>query len=358
LSNLMDYIDWRGDLSFAASPFNEVDNLIFSMLSFVDMAGIVPGEVFPGPVKLGEVSRTFFDRHPEGISFGVLIPKVTGDLFRQAAECRRYREVYVTCYRNELDEEEGKQFAAVTFLLPDNSLFLAFRGTDDTLVGWHEDFQLSFLSPTPSQQAAVSYVNEIGGLFRGDIRLGGHSKGGNLAIYGAVQAKDSIKRRILRAYSNDGPGFTEAFVRSTEYASMEDRLLTLLPQSSIVGMLLEQSGPYEVIRSTHMRLLQHDPFSWQVLGPQFEHMPALAPEAVEGGERIRRWLSRMGEEDRRTFTEVFFHVLESSDARTLTDLTEGNLKTIGAMIRSVHELPSEAKQQMMGFLRLLALSGR
>jgi len=356
LSNLLDYISWRGDLSFAASPFNEVDNLLFAMLSFVDLEGIVPGEVFPGPVKLGDCCRAYFEAHPDGEQFGVLIPAVTNELFRQASLCRRYRDVYVTCYRNEVDEDENKQFAAVTFLLPDNSLFIAFRGTDDTLVGWHEDFQLSFLSPTASQQSAVSYLEEIGGLFRGDIRLGGHSKGGNLAVYAAVRAKESVRRRILRAYSNDGPGFTEAFVQSAEYGAMEERLLTLLPQSSIVGMLLEQSGPYEVVRSTHMRLLQHDPFSWQILGPEFVHMPALAPEAVEGGERIRRWLSKMTPSDRQVFTEVFFHVLEASDARTLTDLTEGNLKTIGAMIRSVHELPAEARQQMLGFLRLLASS--
>ena len=165
-----------------------------------------------------------------------------------------------------------------------------------------------------------------------------------------------MKRRILRAYSNDGPGFTEEMIRSPEYAVMEEKLLTLLPQSSIVGMLLEQSGPYEVVRSTHMRLLQHDPFSWQILGPAFVRMPALSKEAVDGGDRIRRWLAKMSPEDRRVFTEVFFHVLEASDAKTLTDLTEGNMKTIGAMIRTVHELPQEAKQQMMGFLKLLAQS--
>ena len=353
MSNLLDYIAWRGDLSFAASPFNEVDNLLFSMLAFVDLTGIVPEDVLSGPVKLGDCSRAFFDLYPDGIQYGVLIPAITNELFRQAASCRRYREVYLTCFRDELDEDARKQFAAVTFLLPDNSLFLAFRGTDDTLVGWHEDFQLSFLSPTSSQQAAVSYLNEIGGMFRGNIRLGGHSNGGNLAIYAAVQAKDSVRRRIVRAYSNDGPGFTEEMIRSPEYAAMEEKLLTLLPQSSIVGMLLEQSGPYQVVRSTHMRLLQHDPFSWQVLGPEFVHMPALAPEAVEGGERIRRWLSKMTPDDRRMFTEVFFHVLEANNAKTLTDLTEGNVKTIAAMIRTVHELPPEARQQMVGFLRLL-----
>jgi len=353
MANLLDYLDWRGDLTFEASPFNDVDNLVFSMLAFVDLGGVVPGDILEGPVKLEECSRRFFEKHPEGIQYGVLIPAITNELFRRAAACARYSSVYLTCYRDELDEELRKQFAAVTFLLPDNSLFLAFRGTDDTLVGWHEDFQLSFLTPTPSQQAAASYVDEIGSLFRGEIRLGGHSKGGNLAIYGAVRAAEAVRQRIVRAYSNDGPGFTEEMIRDPVYQSMQDRLLTLLPQSSIVGMLLEHSGPYEVVRSSQSRLFQHNPFSWQILGPRFERLPALSPEAIEGGERIRRWLARMDADDRRTFTDVFFHVLEANDAKTLTDLTEGNLGTITAMIRTVHELPPEAKQQMYGFLKLL-----
>lgn len=356
MANLMDYLAWRGDLSFAASPFNDVDNLLFSMLSFVDFSEIVSGDALGRPVKLDVCSQRFFETHPDGCTFGVLIPAVTNELFRQAADSVRFRDVYVTCYRDELDEAAGKQFAAVTFLLPppDNGLFIAFRGTDDTLVGWHEDFQLSFCTPTPSQQAAVQYVNEVGSLYRGNIRLGGHSKGGNLAIYGAVQAKDGVRERIVRAYSNDGPGFTEDMIDSPAYHAMEDKLLTLLPQSSIVGMLLEQSGPYEVIRSNHMRLLQHDPFSWQILGPSFVREPALAKEAVEGGERMRRWLSNMTPADRRTFTEVFFRILEANNARTVTDLTEGTMKTMGAMIRTVRELPPEGKQMMWSFVKLLA----
>ncbi len=358
MANLMDYLEWRGDLPFTASPFNDVDNLLFSMLSFLDLRDVVPTDVMAGPVKLERACRLFFEAHPEGLPLGVLIPAVTGDLFRKAADSARFREVYVTGVRDELDESEGKQFAAMTFLLPDNSLFIAYRGTDDTLVGWHEDFQLSFLSPTPSQQSAAAYLCEMAGLFKGAIRLGGHSKGGNLAIYAAVQAPVEVRERIVRAYSNDGPGFTEEMVASEGYRAMEDKLLTLLPQSSIVGMLLEQSGPYEVVKSTNMRLLQHDPFSWQILGPRFVPMPALAPEAVAGGERIRHWLARMTPAERQIFTEVFFHVLEAGNAKTLTDLTADSLRNLSAMVKSVHELPPEAKQQMMGFLRILAGNGR
>ena len=180
MSNLLDYIAWRGDLSFAASPFNDVDNLLFSMLSFVDLSEIVPGDVLGGPVKLGECSRVFFERHPDGCQFGVLIPAITNELFRQAAACRRYKEVYVSCFRDELDEAAGKQFAAVTFLLPDNSIFIAFRGTDDTLVGWHEDFQLSFLCPTPVSRRRHPTWTRSAGCTGGTSGWAGIPKGGIL----------------------------------------------------------------------------------------------------------------------------------------------------------------------------------
>jgi len=357
MPNLLDYLAWRGDLSFDASPFNEVDNLVFSMLAFVDFSDLVPARGDNPPIKLSACSEAFFARYPEGIHYGALVPAITNDLFRNAAATTRFGDVYMSCYRDELDEEKKKQFSAITFILPDNTLFLAFRGTDDTLVGWHEDFQLSFLCPTPSQEAAAAYVNEIGSLYRGDMYLGGHSKGGNLALYGAVYCDPSLHTRIRRAYSNDGPGFTEEVLANPQWKKMHSKLLTLLPESSLVGMLLEHSGPYEVIRSTQPRFLQHNPFSWEVCGPKFEHLPALSKKAVADGERIRRFLSQLSTEERQKFTELLFHVLESSNAKTLTDLTENSLHSIQAMIRSFQELPIESKQQMFGFVRLLATAG-
>lgn len=357
MANMMDYLDWRGDLTFEASPFCEVDNLLFSMLSFVDFAGIVSDDPLDGPVRLSACGEKFFTMYPDGLDYGIIIPQKINDMLLKAAASKRYGEVYVTGYRNEVDETAGKQFAAVTFILPDNSLFIAFRGTDDTLVGWREDFQLSFTAPVPSQESAVKYVQEIARLYRGKIRLGGHSKGGNLAVFAAAFSRPSIKERIITAYSNDGPGFNEEIASREEYIAMEDRIVTFVPQSSIVGMLLGINGSYRVVKSTSPMLLQHDPISWQVLGPRFETMPGLSEEGKRNNRRFREWLKNMSHEDRRQFTDTLFHVLEATGAETLRDLTDDTFKSISAMIRTVRELSPEQRGEMLRFIRLLFQNG-
>ncbi|MBE6570033.1 MAG: DUF2974 domain-containing protein [Ruminococcaceae bacterium] len=356
MSNFLDYLDWRGDLTFQAAPFCEVDNLIFSMLAFADYSGIVPDDPLDGPVRLSRCGEAFFEMYPEGLDYGVIIPQKINDLLHKASASERFGEVYVTGYRNEVDEEAGKQFAAVTFLLPDNSLFIAFRGTDDTLVGWREDFQLSFTTPVPSQKSAVRYVEEMSRLYRGDIRLGGHSKGGNLAVFAAAFSSPDVKKRIITAYSNDGPGFTEEILAREEYTSMEKRIVTFVPQSSIVGMLLAINGSYRVIKSTSPMLLQHDPGSWQVIGPRFETMPGLSEEGKRNSRRFREWLKNMDHEDRRVFTDTLFHVLEATGAQTLRDLTEDTFKSVSAMVRTVRELKPEQRSEMMRFICLLFLN--
>ena len=353
MANFMDYLDWRGDLSFAASPFCEVDNLIFSMLAFVDYTGIVSDDPLDGPERLSRCGDRFFAMHPEGLDYGVIIPQKINDLLRKAASSPRFGEVYVTGYRNEVDETAGKQFSAVTFLLPDNSLFVAFRGTDDTLVGWREDFQLSFTTPVPSQKSAVRYLEEMSRLYRGKIRLGGHSKGGNLAVFAAAFSHPDVKERILTAYSNDGPGFTEEIVAREEYTSMENRIITFVPQSSIVGMLLAINGDYRVVKSTSPMLLQHDPSSWQIIGPHFETMPGLSEDGERNSRRFRAWMKNMDHEDRRVFTDTLFHVLEATGAQTLRDLTEDTFKSISALIRTIRELKPEQRSEMLRFIKLL-----
>ncbi|MBQ7923608.1 MAG: DUF2974 domain-containing protein [Clostridia bacterium] len=357
MANMMDYLEWRGDLTFEASPFCEVDNLIFSMLAFVDFTGIVSDDPMDGPVRLSNCGEKFFTMYPDGRDYGVIVPQKINDLLLKTAASARFGEVYVTGYRDEVDEAAGKQFAAVTFILPDNSLFIAFRGTDDTLVGWREDFQLSFTAPVPSQESAVKYVQEISRLYRGKIRLGGHSKGGNLAVFAAAFSSPSVKERIITAYSNDGPGFNEEIVSREEYISMEKRIVTFVPQSSIVGMLLAINGSYRVVKSTSPMLLQHDPGSWQVLGPRFETMRGLSEEGERNSRRIRKWLKSMSHEDRRVFTDTLFHVLEATGAETLRDLTDDTFKSISAMIRTIRDLEPEQKSEMLRFIRLLFQNG-
>ena len=206
-NNILDYLDWRGDLSFSAAPFCEVDNLIFCMLSFADFSPAVSADPTGVPVKLSDVREAVREKYPSGEDFGEVVPKFVNELVDKALKSPRFREVYAAGFKSVLEESEITQFAAVTFVLPDNSLFVAYRGTDDTLVGWREDFCLSFTKPVRAQQLAAEYLADMASVYSGPVRVGGHSKGGNLAHYAAAFAPKHIRSRILTAYSNDGPGF-------------------------------------------------------------------------------------------------------------------------------------------------------
>ncbi|MGN1345157.1 MAG: DUF2974 domain-containing protein [Eubacteriales bacterium] len=355
MSNLFDYLAWRGDLSFSAAPFNEVDNLILSMLSFIEYREIVPSGLLGVPVKLSECLRRYDEKFPSGKEFGVIIPEETTDLFRRAASSVRFSGVYAAYYVSETSEALQTQFAAVTFILPDNSIFIAFRGTDDTLIGWREDFNLSFTCPVRSQELAASYVTDVASVYRGDIRLGGHSKGGNLAVYAAAFVPPHVQPRIVTAYSNDGPGFLASVLESEEYRAVADRVVTFVPQSSVIGMLLEHSGDYHVIESTISNgLHQHDPFSWSVLGSQFVHLDRLSKKGQRHDQVLRSWLSKLDGEERRKFTETLFGVLDSTGAKTLSDLTEGRLNSIAVILRTFGNLDRETKDQVYGFIKRLA----
>ena len=220
MANLMDYLDWRGDLTLDQAPFNEVDNLILAELSFVDFQGIVPGVGEGEGVPLAEAGEAFFARFPEGekIDMGVLVPDVIPEMLGKMAASRRFGSVKLNCFTDHLDVGRGEQFAALTIETGDGLLYLSFRGTDDTLAGWKEDFELACMPEVPAQKKALRYVRDVAKQYpRRRLRLGGHSKGGNLAVYAGVFCPAAVQRRIEAVWSNDGPGFHEDLLDLPEH---------------------------------------------------------------------------------------------------------------------------------------------
>ena len=242
MANLMDYLDWRGDLTLDQSPFNEVDNLILAELSFVDFQGTVPGPGEGEGVVLREAAEAFFARFPEGekIDMGVLVPGAIPEMLGKMASSRRFGAMKLNCFTDHLDVGKGEQFAALTIETGDGLLYLSFRGTDDTLAGWKEDFELACMPEVPAQKKAVRYVRDTAKQYpRRRLRLGGHSKGGNLAVYAGVFCPAAVQRRIEAVWSNDGPGFHEDLLDLPEHRRVAERIYSIVPKSSVVGMLLE-----------------------------------------------------------------------------------------------------------------------
>lgn len=346
MPGINDYLDWRGDIPATADNINEVDNLIFCLLAYVDFEGILPADPSAVGLTLREAAKEYFFVHTEDEPrpLGLIVPAEIITLFRRLAEMPRYRDLWLTGYVNEVCAEREMQFSALTVALPGQGYFVAIRGTDDTIVGWKEDFKLSYLDEIPSQRKAAVYLDSLP-LKDGDILyVGGHSKGGNLAVWGAVHASERTQEAIKRVYSNDGPGFTEFMIKSEAYRRMSDRLTFLLPQSSLVGLLLANDSTYQIVKSRTLGLFQHDGLSWEVMGASFVRQEKLSGRGQRTDTVVRERIDSMSREEKRTFVEMMFEILESTGAKTLTELADGKMKTAMSMLKTYQSFDKEKKE--------------
>ena len=356
MANLLDYLDWRGDLTLEQSPFNEVDNLILAELSFVDFKEIVPAPGEGESVNLREAAEAFFAKFPAGekIDMGVLVPAAIPDMLRKMADSRRFGDMRLNCFVDHLDVGRGEQFAALAIETGDKTLYLSFRGTDDTLAGWNEDFELACMPEVPAQKKALDYVRDAAKQFpRKKLRLGGHSKGGNLAVYAGVFCPESVQRRIIAVWSNDGPGFHTDLLDLPEHRRIAERIYSIVPKSSVVGMLLEHEEDYTVVDSDQLGFLQHDGFSWQVMGDHFITLRQVTQQAHLSDQELRKWVHGLSVEQRETFVGALFDVLTASGAVTLTDLKDDSFKAVGAMVKAMKGLDKETRDGLWEFLAIL-----
>lgn len=318
MANIFDYLLWRGDLPFSQDPPNEVDALIFSALSYLCFEGRVK-ESPALPVSLTDASEAFFAL-PDSDSR--CRAKADLSLLMAAAETVRFGNSMLLQYRDTLIPEEETQFAAITFFLDDGSAFLAFRGTDYSLVGWKEDFNMSFQETIPAQRLALEYTMEIARKYPVPLRLGGHSKGGNLAVFAAVKADPAVQRRILDVYNNDGPGFTDYLMNDPAYKKMVPKIRTYVPQSSVIGMLLEHEEPYTIIKSKQLGLLQHELYSWEVLGKEFVLMEEITADSRFLNETIKTWLAELTNQERNEVVDTLFELLSVGNVDNVLDIIQ------------------------------------
>ena len=316
MASMFDYLQWRGDLSFTQDPPNAVDALIFSALSYIQFGGSVEREP-RNPMLLRNAAEEFFLL--EDFKSRVRVEKDL-ELLRMAAETVRFGYSRLCMYQDHYIPQQETQFAAVTFLLDDGSAFLAFRGTDDTLIGWKEDFNMSFQQTVPAQRLALQYTRNVASEYMVPMRLGGHSKGGNVAVFAAARSSPMIQQRILEVYNNDGPGFTDYMIGDPGYIAMVPRIKTFVPQSSVIGMLLEHEEPYTVIRSKQVSLLQHEPYSWEIMGKSLIPVQEMTIDSRFLDVAIKIWFSEMTNQERNRLVDVMFGLLGTGGVETTMEI--------------------------------------
>ena len=359
MNNILDYLDWRGDVPVSFDGFNEVDNLLLAELSFLDLDGIVPGVGEHGSIALSDAAERYFARSGGAtVDMGLLLTDKIPRLFARMARTARFAGMRLALFTERLDEQREQQFGALCIEVGDGTVYVSFRGTDDTLLGWKEDLNMSFLDAIPSQESAAAYLSLAARQYgQQRLRVGGHSKGGNLAVYSAVYADPAVQDRIERIYSNDGPGFVRDITHSAEYRRVAKRILKLMPQSSVVGTLLEGEHTSQIVHSSAAGVLQHDGFSWEVRGTQFVHLEKPSAEGKWIEQTFDAWAEELSAPQREAFANALYEVLTSTGARTLSDLSAEKLKSAMGILKSYKNLDRETRKALSGAIGLLLRIG-
>ena len=340
--------------TFEQLPFGPVDSLVLSSAAYIHFPDVIPEVSGWRGIRLQELYLAEFF---EEMFHNIPLLEDTKQLFFALAASPRFRDVRVMGYTEQFDFVSEKQFSATTFLVQPGLYYIAFRGTDSTLVGWKEDFNMSFKSPVPSQEEAVRYIEKAALYCPGKILTGGHSKGGNLAVYAAAMCRENIQSKIERIYTHDGPGFLETTLRKPEFQKISSRIEKTLPQSSVIGMLLEHRKNFDIVKSTGLGLLQHDQFTWEIEGNNFVYIENLTKNAKFTDKTLSDWLNHLTEEERERFVDALYSVLNANNLTSIDDFKAEWQTAIPATLHAISQLDGNTRKFILHTLKKLASLG-
>lgn len=357
MGNIVDYVN-NFQYTFSERGFNDVDSLVLCQLSYLKMKNLIPGlEDEKEFIPFREILREENDKQ---IFADERYREDNRKLTEAVLSSERFTDLRLNYYVDILDKEMEVQFSAVTYLLGEeaekgNLYYIAYRGTDENLVGWKEDFTLAFSEPVVGQLYAARYMRKAAGHLPENFYLGGHSKGGNLAVFAAMSSSVPLQERIRRVYSHDGPGFKPQVLERYEYERIADKVRKILPESSMVGMLLERGNSYNVVGSSSYGLLQHNPYTWTV---DVESGTFESREELKNGARfmdgaLTDWVLKLDDEQVGRFSDVLFQVLAASEADNLIDFKADWKKSLTGVLQELQEVDDETKREIEEIIREL-----
>ena len=355
MNNIISYAETAFD-TFDRRDFCSVDSLILSWFTYLHIPNILYKSMLQNGIRIADL---FLAEYFDEIFSSVWSYSDNKQLLTALAANPRFRNIRIFNYIEQLDATAEKQFAAMTFKLTSDLYYVSFRGTDSTFIGWKEDFNMAFKYPVPAQEEAAAYLNEAAKYCPGNILIGGHSKGGNLAVYAAMKATGSIQDRIRKIYSHDGPGFLAEVLKSKEFMQISSKIEKTIPQSSIVGILLEHQENYQIVKSNSISFGQHNLFSWLVVNNDFINIGKLTSGAKHLNRTINDWLSSLTIDERERFVEALYSILQTADVTSVNDFRSDWHKNLPAVIHAAGKLDDDTKHFLTSTLKELAsLSAR
>lgn len=346
--SIFDYVDYYKDYMFNDKNFNEVDNVIFSTLAYINYNGIVSYNK-SNKLTIKEVGDLFFNKYNKKNKYNIIAVKEALKLFKKVKDTIRYKDILMYSYKYIGNEES--QFSAVTFEINNNLCYVAFEGTDQLISGWKEDCKMAYKFPVDAHKYAIKYLNSNFLFSNKKLIVGGHSKGGNLAQVSSMYCNYFVKKKILKIYSNDGQGLRKAQIESKYYASIQDKFIHIIPQFSIVGLLLRHDQNYIVIHSTKPGGLAHCTSYWKVEDSHFVR-DDLSPFSKILDEGIIKWLDKYDDEKREKFVDSVFSILEENNVQSLLQL-KSEIKLFFKVLKSSKDLDPIVIEMLKDLLKII-----
>ncbi|MBQ9990698.1 MAG: DUF2974 domain-containing protein [Lachnospiraceae bacterium] len=357
MENIIAYVERYQDKDFTAMPFNEVDALVLSQFIYMKLDGLVPHHQDRNRVEplrlchmaaLMDEEKVFIDQRYEKDN-RALLTAMLGSI--------RFADMQMHFYTNIISVVAETQFSALTVFLENGPTVIVFRGTDESLVGWKEDFNMCFSRPVTGQELSARYLDQVGREIPGDFIVTGHSKGGNFAVYASMNVEEAIQSRISQVYSFDGPGFRPEILASVDFEKIRDRIVKFLPHSCVVGMLLQSQEPYRVVECASVGFMQHNPYNWQIEEDHFREMEDVADGSKIFNETINQWLLSLNEEELHGFAEIWYEIAKTAHVKNLLEVAAAPRKTMQDIWEAAKELDGEKKEMAKKLMiSLLALS--
>ena len=349
MRNLFDYLKFYKDVSFETMAFNDIDALIFSLLSYVEFEGIAPSGKREF-IYLEEACYKFL------LKFSEKDFKKKDWLFPNSYKLVKVLKTSKRYYHSKLyyfvsNVEDDGQFGALTIRLPNKITFVSFEGTDSTVSGLKEDFELMYQFPIYSQEKAAAYFNQTLTIFDRNIYVGGHSKGGNLAMYAYMYGKKMYKKQVRQVYNFDGPGFLDDVLSSSVYQDLRKKLTMVVPKDSVIGMILGHKE-YLVVNSSAYAVLQHDGFTWECFGGNFV-TTSLSRKSKRLEENLREYLNGMSLEEKKSFVETVFAIFSKSNITNIMQLKDLKITTLLMLMKELTSIPTNTKRNLVALLRML-----
>ena len=351
MGTILDYLREYGDYSLEEKPFSDVDSLVISQLAYLKFDGIVPGpEEKRPPVSLQEIAAHADYDH---LYADERYRRDNTALFMGALNGRRFGNLHLWNYVNLIEPERESQFSAVVCGFSGGLTYVVFRGTDENMVGWKEALNLAFSEPVPGQLRSVPYLEQAARTIEGGFFVGGHSKGGNLAVYAAMYCEPAVRERIERIYDHDGPGFRPEVRQQGAWQEIEGRIHKTVPRSSMVGMLLYADIAYRVVESKTIGLAQHNPYTWLVKNGDFRMADEIRPGRRFVDQTLNEWILSLDQEQMHIFVDTLYGVVQASETDNLIDFTAHWVQNVQKIGRAISEVDEETAKVVMQIMRAL-----